>query len=120
MEIQDSERRVNCVSSEKATYLGTIKYFLFHIFYSFCAPQSYPHKKGTRSYGTVWKFTNWLYYQFKQIFQNSYQYFQSCTAFLKKLQHTVKQVQDMPLKCHYTIHVVLHVSIAASSFIVQK
>ena len=83
----------------------------YHIFYSFCA-KSYPHQKKARSYGTAWKFRNWFYYQFEQIFQNSYQYFQSCTASFEKFQHTVKQVQDTPLQCHYTRHIVWHVSIA--------
>ena len=99
--------------------LDTIKYFklttfviLFVPFPSSSPDNPTPTRKKLVATGTVWKFRNWFYYQFKQIFQNSYQYFQSCTAFLKEFQHTLKQVQDMPLQCHYTRHIVLHVSIA--------
>ena len=85
--------------------LDTIKYSKLVTFFILFVQNPTPTRKklvATALYGNLEiDFTINLNKYFR-----SYQYFQSCTAFFKKFQHTVKQVQDMPLQCHYTRHIV--------------
>ena len=82
---------VNDVFFLEPENLDTIKYFKLTTFFilfvtppSPLTPNSTPTRKKIVANETAWKFRNWFYYKFKQIFQNNYQYFQSWNAFFKK------------------------------------